>query len=129
MKMAKITRFEDLDCWRASRELAKAAFEISDSGKLKSDWDAKSQVRRAAISVMNNIAEGFSRYRKGEFIRFLDIAQSSAAEVKSMLYLFEDVAYLKNEDLKMLHQKVDKARNLTLGLIAYVEKQQHLSKT
>lgn len=117
----KITRFEDLDCWKASRELVKQVFEISQDGAFLKDWDSKSQFRRAALSVMNNIAEGFARYHDNEFKRFLDIAQSSAAEVKSMLYVFEDIKYLNEDVIKELHQKVDKARNFTLALIRYLD--------
>ena len=117
----KITRFEDLDCWKASRELVKQVFEISQDGAFVKDWDSKSQFRRAALSVMNNIAEGFARYHDNEFKRFLDIAQSSAAEVKSMLYVFEDLKYLNEDVIKELHQKVDKARNFTLAFIRYLD--------
>ena len=69
---------------------------------------------------MNNIAEGFSRFHKKEFVRFLDFSQSSAGEVKSMTYVLEDVEYVTNEESKVLHQKADKTRNLTLGLIKYL---------
>lgn len=70
----KVTRFEDLECWQAARELVKRVYEASQEGALSKDWDAISQFRRASISVMNNIAEGFARYYKNEFKRFLDIA-------------------------------------------------------
>lgn len=117
----KITRFEDLDCWKAARILVKQVFEISQDGAFVKDWDSKSQFRRAALSIMNNIAEGFARYHDNEFKRFLDIAQSSAAEVKSMLYVFEDLKYFDEDVIRELHQKVDKARNFTLALIRYLD--------
>lgn len=118
----KVTRFEDLECWQAARELVKRVYEVSQEGALSKDWDARSQFRRASVSVMNNIAEGFARYYKNEFKRFLDIAQSSAAEVKSMLYLFEDLQYLDKEAIEDLHSKVNKTRNFTLALIRYLDK-------
>ncbi len=118
----KVTRFEELDCWKAARELVKKVYEVSQEGKLARDWDARSQFRRAAVSVMNNIAEGFARYHDKQFIFFLDVSQSSAAEVKSMLYLLEDLQYLEKDTIQDLHAKVDKARNLTLGLIRYLDK-------
>ncbi|MDB4728023.1 four helix bundle protein [Saprospiraceae bacterium] len=92
--MAKITRFEELTCWKASRELVKLVYKLSSTGNLARDFDTKSQLRRAALSMMNNIAEGFARFSKKEFIRFLDISQSSGAEVKSMIYVLEDLEYL-----------------------------------
>ncbi|MFN7120280.1 MAG: four helix bundle protein [Saprospiraceae bacterium] len=116
----KITRFEDLECWKAARTLTKAIFFASNNGKLATDWDTRSQLRRAAVSTMNNIAEGFARYHTKDFIRFLEIAQSSAAEVKSMLYLLEDIDYLDKPLLQELHQKTDILRKLTLGLIRYL---------
>ena len=71
---------------------------------------------------MNNIAEGFGRFSDTEFIRFLDIAQSSAREVKSMLYVFEDLSYLQPDDIQLLHQKTDAVLALTLGFIRYLRK-------
>jgi len=119
--MAGLSRFEELKCWQASRELVKTAYTVSEQGKLKTDWDTRSQFRRAALSTMNNIAEGFGRYSNKEFIRFLDISQSSAREVKSMLYVFEDLSYLKLEEIQLLHEHIDKVISLTIGLIKYLQ--------
>ncbi len=120
--MPDFKKFEDLKCWQAARELVKTAFLLSEKGKLKTDRDTKSQFRRAALSSMNNIAEGFGRFSDAEFIRFLDIAQSSAREVKSMLYVFEDLSYLQSDDIQLLHQKTDAVLALTLGFIRYLRK-------
>lgn len=125
----KVTRFEDLECWKAARVLTKTVFSISSNGKLATDWDTRSQFRRAAVSTMNNIAEGFARYHQKDFIRFLEISQSSAAEVKSMLYLLEDIAYFDNQSLQDLHQKTDSLRKLTLGLIRYLNENASSQKT
>jgi four helix bundle protein len=119
--MGKITRFEELTCWKASRELVKTIYKISSEGQLSRDFDTKSQLRRAALSMMNNIAEGFGRFSKKEFVRFLDISQSSGAEVKSMIYVLEDLEYFDVNTINDLHKKVDKARNLTLGLLKYLD--------
>ena len=120
--MAKVERFENLECWKAARILVKELFILRGKGKLIHDFDFKSQLRRAALSVMNNIAEGFARYHKKDFIRMLDYAQSSAAEVKSMLYVLEDIQYFETEVLKDLHEKTDLSRKLTLGLINCLDK-------
>lgn len=88
--MGKVIRFEDLKCWQASRELVKQIYIISETLKLLNDFDTKSQIKRAALSSMNNIAEGFGKFSNQEFIRYLDIAQSSALEVKSM-YTFYSI--------------------------------------
>ena len=120
--MAKIERFEDLDCWKAARELVNKIFEVCKKEPLKSDFDTKSQLKKAGISSMNNIAEGFSRYHKKDSIKFYDYAQSSAAEVKSMTYVLLDNKYLPKEDTDELIEKSEKTKNLTLGLIRWIEK-------
>jgi four helix bundle protein len=120
--MSKITRFEDLDCWKAARILAKNVFLISQSGPLANDWDTRGQFRRAAVSIMNNIAEGFGRFSDRDSLRFYDTARASGNEVKSMLYLFEDVNYLTPQTLTQLHKEVDDALNLTGGFIRYIQK-------
>jgi four helix bundle protein len=118
--MAKVERFEDLLCWQKSRQLVSLVYNVSDKGKFKTDFDLKSQFRRAAVSSMNNIAEGFSRYSQKEFIRFLDISSSSSGEVKSMLYILEDLEYVAAEELEILHLSVDETKKLTLALLKYL---------
>lgn len=120
MTMEKVTRFEDLHCWQAARVLARKVFIYSKQGELGKDWDTRSQFRRAALSVMNNIAEGIARFSDQEKIRFLEISTSSGNEVKSMLYLFEDLNFLPREVIRELHEDVDKAINLTMGFIRYL---------
>jgi four helix bundle protein len=118
--MSKINRFEDLRCWQTSRELVKQIYGISESGKLMRDYDTKSQIKRAALSCMSNIAEGFGKFSNKEFIRYLDIAQSSALEVKSILYVLLDMNYLMEERINGLNRLIDETRNLTLALIKYL---------
>ncbi len=120
--MKVITRFEDLECWKAARILAKSVYQFSHSGPLASDWVTRSQFRRAALSIMNNIAEGFGRFSSKDSVRFLDIAKASCNEVKSMLYLFEDIDYLPVGVIQQLHQELDTAAKLTNGFIRYLNK-------
>lgn len=91
--MAKIERFEDLTCWQEARLLTNRVYKLVRKGALATDFRLRDQLTGAAISVMTNIAKGFARYHKGDFIRFLDCAQSSAAEVKSLLYVVLDQKY------------------------------------
>jgi len=118
--MATIIRFEDLECWKKSRILVAEVYRESSLGELQSDYDARSQFRRAAISVMNNIAEGFARKSNKEFIRFLGFSDSSAAELKSMIYVFEDIEYFSADSAKRMHNQIDEIRKLILGLIRYL---------
>lgn len=91
--MATIKSFEDLICWQRARELANFIFDITDNPKFK-DYDLKRQIRRAAISPMSNIAEGFDRGTRAEFVDALYIGKGEAGEVKSQLYISFDRKYI-----------------------------------
>ena len=121
--MSKINRFEDLDCWKEARVTVKMMYLESATGKLAKDYDTKSQLRRASLSIMNNIAEGFARRSNKEFMRFLDYSAGSAAEVKSMLYVLEDIDYLDIQVLEKYHAQIDTTRKLILGLLRYLRNQ------
>jgi four helix bundle protein len=99
----KTSRFEELLVWQKSRELALAVYRQTGDGRFVRDWGLRDQVRRAAVSVMSNIAEGFGRYSRAEFRRFASIALGSAAEVQSQLYLARDLGYLSEAD----HRAID----------------------
>lgn len=120
LAMTKIERFEDLKCWQAARELVRESYQAANEGTLRTDYDTKSQFKTAALSTMNNIAEGFGRYSDKDFIRFLDTAQSSAQEVESMLYVLDDLSYLPAEKIDSLRSKAAETKNLILGLIRYL---------
>jgi four helix bundle protein len=120
--MAKVDRFEELVCWKSARKLVIMVYKMTSSQKMQYDWDLIRQLRRAAVSVMNNIAEGFSRYHRNDFKHFLDISQSSAAEIKSMLYIVEDLNYIDKNELNIVHDQTDKTRNQILGLIKYLDR-------
>lgn len=99
--MATVQKFEDLICWQRARELTKFIYEISifrnfDSKYRNFDMDRglQDQIRRAAVSVMSNIAEGFDRATKFELINYFYIAKGSCGEVKSQLYIAQDVGYI-----------------------------------
>lgn len=110
--MSSIKNFEDLVCWQEARVLVKDVYFLSNRGRLEKDFDTKSQLRRAALSVMNNIAEGFGRYSKNDFRRFLEISKGSLYEVKSMLYILEDIEYFKKDELISLYERIDKIEKI-----------------
>ena len=118
--MAKVERFEDLDCWKAGRELVNLVFDLCEKPGLAKDFDTKSQLKRAEVSTMNNVAEGFGRYSATEFVRFLNIAQSSALEVRSMAYILIDRKYITEEEFAVLDEKTNKVINLNNGFIRYL---------
>ncbi|MBL7782655.1 MAG: four helix bundle protein [Saprospiraceae bacterium] len=100
--------------------MVKNIFEVTQVGELSKDWDTKSQLKRAALSIMNNIAEGFGRFQVKDSMRFYDIAKSSAYEVKSMLYVLEDAGYINEGQKAYLHQLTNTTLQLTLGWIRYL---------
>ena len=118
--MSKITRFEDLICWQKARILVNNIYTITKSGQLSKDLGLKDQLRRAAVSSKTNIAEGFARYHGKEFIRFLDISQSSSMEVKSLLYVVLDHNYLDNNKVTALQNDAEEVHAVTMGLLKHV---------
>lgn len=113
--------FEELDCWNESRALVNLVFNACGSGKLARDFGTSDQLRRAALSVMNNIAEGHGRNSRKEFIRFLDFAQSSSIEVKSITYILSDQEYLSPDHAASIRTKADRLKNMIRGLIKYLQ--------
>jgi four helix bundle protein len=83
MYMAKIERFEDIQSWRKSRELTKQIYEVTSTGEFKRDFGLKDQLRKACVSILSNIAEGFERGGDQEFLQFLAVAKGSCGEVSS----------------------------------------------
>ena len=121
--MALVERFEDLECWQATRNLVRIVYQACEVGKLSKDFETRAQLKRAALSSMNNIAEGFGRRFSGkEFIRFLGISQASLLEVKSMTYCLEDLEYLSPDAIREIRLKTDESLFKVLGLIRYLKK-------
>ena len=85
--MATIKCFEDINTWKKARELTRSIYKITSKGKFSQDYGVVNQIRRGAISVMSNIAEGYERDGAKEFIHFLTIAKGSAAVIQSQLYI------------------------------------------
>ena len=90
--MALAKRFEELEIWQEARRLRQSVWEETRASK---DFEYRSQIRRAALSVMNNIAEGFERRTDKDFAHFLNLAKSSCGELRSMAYAGEDVGILR----------------------------------
>src|ERR1041384_6988588 len=95
--MSKVERFEDLIAWQKAR-LTRRVYELTRIGGWAKDFGLSSQIQRASVSIMSNIAEGFERNRHGEFHGFLSPAKASCAEVRSQLYVALDVGYLRAEE-------------------------------
>src|SRR6185295_20420534 len=96
--MATIKRFEELDSWKLSRELCQKVGKMIDEGKLKKNYGLIHQIERSTGSVMDNIAEGFERGIRGEFITFLGYSKGSCGEFRSQLYRMLDRNYISREE-------------------------------
>lgn len=120
--MATLQRFEETKSWQKARELAKLVYEVSASGNFATDFGLKNQIRRAGGSVMDNIAEGFERGGKGEFIQFLGIAKGSTGEVRSQLYRAFDQNYITQETFDSLYLLSEDISRLITNFIAYLNR-------
>lgn len=96
--------------WQKAIEFAKEIYLITERKGLKTDFGLKGQMRDSAVSISNNIAEGFERRSRKEYLNFLNIAKGSAGEIRSQLYVAYEVGYLNHEELDDLR---DKARFLS----------------
>lgn len=109
-----IKKFEDIIAWQRSQELA---LEVYSTFSGLRDYGFKDQIQRASVSISNNIAEGFGRRTDKDFMRFLYMALGSCNEVRSMLYLSENLKYTNAEETKVLKMKAEEIGRLTRGLI------------
>ena len=100
-------KFEDIDAWKRGRKLVTSVYEVTGEGLFANDYGLREQIRRAAVSICSNIAEGFGRRGNKEFIKFLWIAKGSAAEVQSQLYHARDLKYIQHDKAKELYDKTN----------------------
>jgi four helix bundle protein len=95
-----ISRFEELNIWKVSRKLVNSIYTLTAKEKFSKDFGLKDQIQRAAVSIMNNIAEGFERKSNNEFIRFLYFSKGSTGEVRSLLYVVLDLQYITEKEFE-----------------------------
>lgn len=116
--MASVSRFEELIAWQKARVLTKDVYALTRGKLFAKDYGLCDQIRRAAVSIGSNIAEGFDRGSNKEFLAFLGIAKGSAAEVRSQLHTALDVGYLSHEDFEMIVSQTEEVSRLFNGLIS-----------
>jgi len=120
--MATIERFEDIQAWQKAREVASSIYKLCKQGELAKDFGLKDQIRRSAVSVQSNIAEGFGREGNKEFIYFLRIAKGSSCEFRSQLYNLLDADYIEEPIFKDLYSRSEETERLIGGFINYLNK-------
>lgn len=101
----KIVYFEDLFIWQKAIEFAKEIYLITENKGLSNDFGLKNQIRNASVSISTNIAEGFERRSRKEYLNFLNIAKASSGEVRSLLYVALEVKYISTDEFKELREK------------------------
>jgi len=120
----KIQRFEEIKAWQEARALVKMVYQATkDRKSFGSDYKFKEQITSAAVSVMSNIAEGFSRRTKKEFVQFLFVSKGSCAEVQSQLYAALDQGYISEDRFKELHTKAEEVAKILSGFVTYLLKE------
>ena len=124
----KINRFEELECWQQGRELTRMVYSATRNEAFKKDLRLAGQIQGSATSTMANCAEGFIRRSNKEFIQFLFIAMSSAAEVQSHLYVALDQGYVSQETFDEIYNQADKTAKLISGFIKYLKENEKLWK-
>src|SRR5712692_9334839 len=118
--MATFKTFEQIDAWQKSRELTKEIYRITRQGSFARDFGLRDQIRRASVSIMSNIAEGFERSGTGEFTQFLSTAKGSAGEVRSQLYVALDQEYLPQTAFDLLVNNATEISRMISGLMTYL---------
>jgi four helix bundle protein len=122
VEMAGITKFEEIEAWKTARQLTVLIYHLADQGAFAKDYGLKDQIRRASVSVMSNIAEGFESRTNTQFINYLGHAKGSSGEVRSQLYVAFDLKYISQEQFAEAHELADKASRQIRRFIEYLEK-------
>jgi len=119
--MGKIERFEDIEAWMKARKLTGEIYRYTRGGPFGKDFGLRDQIRRSAVSVMANVAEGFGRKTNKDFAHFLYTAKSSAMEVISHLYVALDQEYIDKEKFASLKEGYEHTQRMLVNLIRYLE--------
>ncbi len=119
--MATYKSFEDLPVWQSARELAVLVYKTTSGEPFGNDYGLRNQIQRSAVSVSSNIAEGFERGSKQEFIQFLFIAKGSSGELRSQLFIAKDIGYMDNTGSKNLLKSAMCVSKQISGFIEYLK--------
>lgn len=117
----KFNRFEEIDVWKASRILVKEIYLITGERPFQKDFNLVDQIHRCAVSIPSNIAEGYERKSNAEFVRYLYIANGSAGELRTQLYLAKDLDYILEEKFNELKTKCEEISKSLSGFIKYLQ--------
>ncbi|MBN2389410.1 MAG: four helix bundle protein [Anaerolineae bacterium] len=119
--MAKIERFEEILSWQSGRELCNLVYTLTKNEAFSRDFGLRDQIRRAAVSVISNIAEGFESQNNRTFVRYLYIAKASSGEVRAQAYIALDQSYISQEEFDQLYALSTQTSRRIAGFIIYLE--------
>lgn len=123
--MARINRFEEIEAWQTGRILTRRIYEITNEGAFARDFGLRDQMRRAAVSVMSNIAEGFESRTHKLFVEFLGRAKASSGELRAQTYVALDAGYLDQPTFDELFDLTDKCSRQLSRFMTYLQSQSH----
>jgi four helix bundle protein len=115
--MNKLCTFENLTAWKAARSLTMEIYRFAQRPPMNRDFGFADQARRAAVSVMNNLAEGWESLHRAEKVQFYNIARRSCGEVRSMSYVMLDIGYVSSAEQEALQQQCSRTGQLVSGLL------------
>jgi four helix bundle protein len=120
--MTTFRTFEEIEAWKRARQLTREVYAVSGREAFARDFALRDQIRRASVSIMSNIAEGYERNGRKEFIQFLSMAKGSAGEVASQLFVAFDQGYLSETQFKHLQESTLDVARLVGGLMEYLRR-------
>ena len=118
--MSTIHRFEEIEAWQTARGLTRQVYSISNGGAFAKDFGLRDQMRRASVSIMSNIAEGFESRTSGLFLEFLGRAKGSAGELRAQLYIAHDVGYVTPAQFQSLQDQCEKCSSQISLFMSYL---------
>ena len=121
--MTTAKRFEDLEVWQRAKDLTNLIYEYSTDGSFSRDFGLRDQMRRASVSIMSNIAEGFESQTQAMFIKYLGYAKGSAGELRAQLYIARDQGYITEEDFNIMFSTAEICSRQLTRFIQYLESQ------
>lgn len=126
--MATVRRFEDLDVWKLSREIVNNIYDLTNKSAFSKDYALRNQIRRSAIGILSNIAEGFESGSDKQFARYLKIAKGSAGETRAQIYVAFDQRYISQNEFSITKEKLDICSKKLSRLISYLSDKANYTK-
>lgn len=120
--MATIKRFEEIEAWQTARQITREIYAASADGAFSRDFGLRNQMRRAAVSIMSNIAEGFESRTEVLFIEFLGRAKGSSGELRAQAYVAHGAGYLTSEQLKKLQEQCERCSSQISRFMDYLKR-------